>query len=184
MQITLVRHAKVLINSNKKVDITGFREWLKNYDIAPIDTTLPKNEVVNIIKNSNYIATSSLKRAKESLKIIGFKANEESAIFKELEVVTPNIKLIKLSPKNWLILFRILMIFGLKDKQISLKNAKSRAKKASNHLIQLAHKHNNITLLAHGAINHLIAKELEKEGFKLINKIGKHSNWSCKIYKI
>jgi len=184
MQITLVRHAKVLINSNKKVDINGFREWLKNYNIAPIDATLPTNEVVNIIKNSNYIATSSLKRAKESLKIIGFKANEESVIFKELEVITPNIKLIKLSPKNWLILFRILMIFGLKDKQISLKKAKLRAKEATKYLITLAGRHNNITLLAHGAINHLIAKELEKEGFKLINKIGKHSNWSCKIYKI
>jgi len=182
VQIILIRHAKVLINSDTKIFAKDMQEWVKSYNQAKIDTTMPSKEVIELINGANFLVSSTLKRSIDSLKLLGKEPNLSSPIFNEADIPPTNGKIIKAKPKHWLLFLRVLMFLGIGKNNASFKKSKQRAKEASNLLIELAKKHQNIALLGHGGLNFLIGKELEAKGFKCVKKGGGNSNWSYKVY--
>ena len=50
MQIVLIRHAKVLIENQNSTTANEMNRWVEEYNHAPIDSTLPKNEVVSLYR--------------------------------------------------------------------------------------------------------------------------------------
>ena len=159
MQIILIRHAKVLINYNKKIKADDINSWINIYNNSPIDKSLPDINTLKDIKNSHYLVVSNLKRTKESLELIDLTPNELKSLFNEIELIDINLPILKLQPKIWLIIIRFIMIFKIKP----ILKAQNRAKKACDYLEKLAKKHKNIALVGHGAFNWLIFKELKKE---------------------
>ncbi len=91
MTITLIRHAKVDIDNNKKIYAYQMQEWIKNYNQTPIDTTLPTKEIITKIKKANYITSSTLPRTIDSLKLISIKPYEISHLFDEANIPDTNI---------------------------------------------------------------------------------------------
>lgn len=78
-------------------------------------------------------------------------------------------------------ILRCLWFSGYSDRCESLNNAKQRAKKAAEKLVDYAQEHQSVAFVGHGFINLLIAKELQKSGWKGKRKTGS-KHWNCTTY--
>jgi len=183
MTITLIRHAKVLAKEDKRLHASEMPRWVEHYNTAPIDGTLPKSTVIQHIKNANIVVASSLSRTHDSLALLGVEANATESIFNELEVPAGKIPYIKLYPRQWLVILRLMMLVGMGKGSSSLKASKTRAVKAANDLIALTQTKQSIALMGHGGMNWLIAKVLEKEGWSCIEDAHSSKNWGYKVYE-
>ena len=180
-QITLIRHAKVDIDNTQRIGSLFLSQWVEEYDVAPIyKESLPPKETVALVQNANVVVTSMLSRAIDSAKVLGVEVDEKNELFNEANIPTVNIPFLKLKPKSWLVILRLLLLFGLGKKDTSLKASKNQAKKAANRLLELSAEHGHVVLVGHGGMNWLIRQELVKEGWKIEDK-GSHSNWGMTI---
>jgi len=183
MTITLIRHAKVLADESQKMYASQVPKWVEHYNHAPIANTLPNSSVVRQIKEAKLIVASRLSRTSDSLKLLGIKPHITDSLFNEAEVPFVNIPYIKLSPRHWLIVLRLMMFVGIGGSSSTLKASKARASEATKLLIKFAKEHKSVALMGHGGMNWLISKELEKSGWCLIENNNSNRNWGYKIYK-
>jgi len=181
-QIILVRHAKVLIHHNQRIPASQMRAWVEQYNQAPIDRTLPEGEVIEHIKTADVVLASSLSRSADSLDMIGVKAAEKNRLFDELDVPSSHGTLIKLSPKTWLVILRLLMLFGIGKNSKTFKVSKDRAKEATDYLLSLAQENQTIVLMGHGGMNWLLGRELEKLDYRILRKCNASKNWGYTVY--
>jgi broad specificity phosphatase PhoE len=77
---------------------------------------------------------------------------------------------------------RFLWLFGLSENGESRTHAKSRAKLAAARLAELAEEHEDVLLVGHDCINHLIARELRNNGWNGPAKPG-DGFWEYGIYE-
>jgi len=183
MTITLIRHAKVLAKEDTKLYASEMPQWVEYYNTAPIDETLPKSEVIQHIKSANVVVASSLSRTHDSLALLGVEPSVRDSIFDEVEVPEGKIPYIKLYPRQWLVILRLMMFVGIGKRSSSLKASKSRAVQAANELIVLTQSNENVALMGHGGMNWLIAKALEKEGWNCVEDGHSSKNWGYKVYE-
>ena len=178
-QITLIRHAKVDIENTQKIDAHSLQNWVKAYDTAPIDPeSLPTKETIAFTQNANVVVTSTLSRASDSAKVLGLKIYEQNRLFNEADIPEVNIPYLKLKPKSWLVILRLMLLLGLGKKDTSLKASKAQVKEAAKRLQELSTEYNHVVLVGHGGINWLIRQALMKEGWDLDGK-GSHKNWGA-----
>ena len=183
-QIILIRHAKVDIDHSEKMDSTSLKNWVASYDTANIHAdSLPTRKTINIVKNTDVLVTSSLRRAIDSAKVVGVDIYESNAVFNEALIPEVNIPFLKLKPKSWLVLLRVLSLLGLGKKDASLKASKLQAKKAMERLLELSDEYEGVVLIGHGSMNWLIRKELMKEGWALEPNVS-NKNWGMTVLKI
>jgi len=183
MTITLIRHAKVLAKEDTRLYASEMPRWVEHYNIASIDETLPQSAVIQHIKRANVVVETSLSRTHDSLALLGVEANVRDSVFDEAEVPSGKIPYIKLYPRQWLVVLRLMMLVGMGKGSSSLKASKSRAVKATNELIALAQSKESVALMGHGGMNWLIAKVLEKEGWSCVEDAHSSKNWGYKVYK-
>ena len=127
-QIILIRHAKVDIDNSQKIDSLALKNWVKAYDMANIHVdSLPTQETRNIAKYADVLVTSSLKRAVDSAKVLGVETFERNALFNEALIPEIHIPFFKQKPKNWLVILRVMLLFGMGKKDASLKASKRQA---------------------------------------------------------
>jgi len=157
--------------------------WVEAYNHAPIDTTLPNQEVIHHIKGANMILASSLSRAADSLAVIGVEPREKNSLFDEIDLPEAKGTWLKLSSKTWLVLLRLMMLAGFGKKSKVYTEAKKRAKEASEYLIHLANTHESVALMGHGGMHWLVGKELESLGWKCVKQGGGSENWGYKVYE-
>lgn len=181
-QIILIRHAKVLIDNKNKLKASQMRAWVDEYNHAPIDNTLPTQELITQIKSADILLASSLPRTRDSLAVIGVCAHEENALFDEAEIPEAKGNFLRLHPKHWLVILRLMMLVGIGKKSQSFKASKHRAKEAAGYLHTLSTQHENVVLMGHGGMNWLMGKALESLGWNLREKHGANANWSYKVY--
>ncbi|MDX8047080.1 histidine phosphatase family protein [Gracilibacillus sp. S3-1-1] len=135
---------------------------------------------------AKIVLTSDLKRSVDSVKILNPEVKTISAtLFRETELPTLLMKLLnlKLRTSIWAVILRLLWFSGYSNECESLSDAKQRAKKASQRLIDYADEYNSVVLVGHGFFNMFIAKELQKKGWKGKRKVGvKH--WNCTTYSL
>jgi len=179
MTITLIRHAKVLATEDTRLYASEMPGWVEHYNTAPIDETLPQSA----IKSANIVVASSLSRTHDSLALLGVEANIKESVFNEAEVPAAKIPYLKLYPRQWLVVLRLMMLVGMGKGSSSLKASKSRAIQAANELIVLAQRKESVVLMGHGGMNWLIAKALEKEGWSCIEDGYSSKNWGYKVYE-
>ena len=182
-QILLIRHAKVDIDNTKKIDVQSLKNWVESYDTAPIVAdSLPPEQTVTLAKKADVMVTSTLRRAIDSAKVLGVEVHMQNVLFNEAAIPEIVIPYLKLKPKSWLVILRLMLLLGLGKKETSLKASKEQAKKAAIELETLAKEHNKVVLVGHGGMNWLIGKVLIKKGWKIENKVS-HENWGVTILK-
>lgn len=69
-RIILVRHGEVDIKDNNRVSAYQFKEWINEYNNASIKTDIfNENEITELLKQTDMIICSNLKRSIESLQL-------------------------------------------------------------------------------------------------------------------
>ncbi len=182
MQIDLVRHAKVDLESTQKINASALHKWVQAYNNAPIQNMiLPPEETLRSVQSTEFIVTSSLRRTHDTADLLGVKIDEQNPLFDEAGLPSIDIPLLKLRPKAWLVLLRMLLIFGIGKNDHSLKASKKQAQKATEHLLSLTQTYDHITLIGHGGMNYLIGKALQKRGWRREGKLS-HKNLGVTRY--
>lgn len=185
MEISLIRHGRSQLNENDKVICSEFKKWVEKYDSNGVfkELTYPL-ETREKVENAKIVATSNLERAVQSAKLLKPEVQTISdSLFREVELPIASIKYVKLRPSTWTFFLRLLWFCGYSNGCESLRDAKIRAVKASEQLIEYAERYKSVVLVGHGFFNMLIAKELQKKRWEGIRKTGaKH--WNCTTYSL
>ena len=187
MEISLIRHGKSQLTENDTITCLEFKKWVEMYDCNGVfEVSKYTSETLEIIATAKIVITSDLKRSVESAKLLNPEAKTiPDPLFRETELPTRSMKLfdLKLRPSIWAVILRLLWFSGYSNECESLSNAKIRAKKASQQLIDYADEYKSVVLVGHGFFNMLIATELQKKGWKGKRKTGaKH--WNCTTYSL
>ncbi len=176
-EIYLIRHAKVDIKNTESIYASEVQNWVESYDTAPLEpTSLPDESLYVLIKKVDFIMSSKLKRSIDSLKMLGVKAFESHDFFNEARIPKASIPLIKLKPRSWLRVLRIIQMLGMGKNDNALVLSKRDAEKAAGYLIELTKAYERIAVVGHGGMNWLISKELQKQGWTVEGK-PMHQNW-------
>jgi broad specificity phosphatase PhoE len=187
MEISLIRHGKSQLTENDKITSLEFKKWVEKYDyLGVFEETAYPAETLEKVSTAKIIITSELKRAVESARLLNPVTKIISdPLFRETELPFNSSQLfnVKLKPSIWAIVLRILWFSGYSNECESLNQAKFRANKASQQLIDYANEYKSVVLVGHGFFNMFIAKELQKKGWKGTRKRdAKH--WNCMTFSL
>lgn len=180
MEIILLRHGNPEVELKGYINASELKKLTITYAESGIKDFPP--ETLKDQFTSHYVVCSNLERSIHSAKKLNFKQIHLSdALFKESDIPYFNQSIIKLPVMTWLVILRILWLFGFNKNGESIKQAKNRAKYASKKLIELAEEHEKVILIGHGLMNRLIAKQLNYKNWKGPVSPGKRY-WEFGIY--
>lgn len=184
MEIILLRHGKPVIPHSNKLTASAFAEWVSLYDSSGLcPSSSPTNEVITQASRCKAIVCSELPRSIESAKALNIKTiTVANSKFNEAGLPVANWRIIKLSPKAWAVIFRILWFFGYSRNSESYKATKARASEAAEMLKKLAEKHRSVLFVGHGVYNRILAKELKTSGWSGPRNPGS-KHWNFGVYK-
>lgn len=182
MRITLLRHGKPKFELKGNACGKDLSHIAKSYDLSGIVGT-PPTETIKATQGNHIVVCSHLLRSIESAKSLGYsEVYLKDPLFCETAIPHFNSGSISLPVSFWVIILRLLWLFGFSKNGESLVNAKKRARHAAQKLIQLAEEHEHVLLVGHGFINHFIAKALKKYGWLGPSNPGKKF-WEYGIYQ-
>ena len=167
MEITLLRHGKPEELSLHRLNASDFCGWIQDYNVSSLsEFSKPTEAVFNYVNRCNVIICSELTRSIDSAKIFNKeKIILSDSIFNEAGLPSANWQKLKLTPKIWAVLFRVLWLFGFSRNSESFKEAKSRAKEAVIRLSQISYKYDKVLFVGHGVFNRILANELRNAGW-------------------
>ncbi|UFH60109.1 hypothetical protein [Sulfurovum mangrovi] len=183
-QITFIRHAKVDMDSSQPICAKELCFWEEAYNSAPIVTDVrPGDTLIESLKGADYVVSSRLRRAIDSLELLEVEIDEKSQLFNEAAIPLLNGRFLKLKPTYWLILFRLLSLTGVGRWASTLRENEMDAQKAARRLSELSAKHDHIVLMGHGVMNWLIRKELKRNGWRSEGR-EVHGNWGSTVLSL
>jgi broad specificity phosphatase PhoE len=157
-EITLLRHFRVKDDCPKKYfSSTEIDRWVQRYDTFALDY----HDIALPLVDKVY--TSALSRAKRSAKYLDLDY-EESALFNEVSAKAFVDTSLKLPKSLWLFLGRVYWTMGWVKRSESKAETYARASEAVE--ILLALKEERILVLSHGFFMIVLAKELQRRGFR------------------
>jgi len=166
------------------MDSVSLKDWVEAYDKAEIDaSSLPEQMTKELVSNADVLITSSLKRAIDSAKVLGTEIYERNAVFDEAKIPDVNIPFLKFKPKRWLLIVRVLSLFGFGKENTSLNASKQQAKEGRERLLELSSDHDTVVLVGHGGMNWLLRKALMKKGWALAEDPC-NKNWGVTILTV
>ncbi|HIO92905.1 MAG TPA: hypothetical protein EYG68_08720 [Leucothrix mucor] len=184
MKIILLRHGKPDIDVPEKIRSNEIVEFITRYDAAGIaaDSMPPESSMIaaNSIK---AVVCSHLPRSLDSAK----KLTQQSVllsdeIFREAELPSSNWAYPRLNTMTWFLICRTLWLFGYSQNGESIAKTRKRAKLAADKLEEIAQQHESLLFVGHGFINHFIAKELKRRGWKGAKK-SPREHWEYSTYE-
>jgi len=134
-------------------------------------------ETVNLTSVASVVVSSELNRAVDSATLLGLHNVNPSDLFNESEIPHPDRLYISLPWEGFLILYRLLWLFGFRKNCPGKINDCKRAREASQLLESLAVKQGAVLLVGHGIMNRLICTELKNNGWAIDSKRG-NGYWS------
>lgn len=175
-QIALVRHGEPDIKKNGQFTQNEAHEFLKCYDSVCI--IVPEKPFFNINdKEEVKVFSSPINRALTTAHYLCGNDKEitTSRDFREFETkIDKDQSEKKRSIKFWTTTARLKWMAGIgKNGGIeTFKDAKKRAKRAAATLDQASTENPKVLLTAHGFLNRYIKKNLEKQGWKIVEDTG------------
>lgn len=165
MHITLLRHGKPAFQLSGLVRAEALPQIADAYAVSGIIDE-PPEDTKTFAQRHDLVISSDLPRAVESAHALGLKhIHHKDPLFRETPIPHLNSGRMTLPIGIWVVVLRMLWLFGFSRNGESLTNARRRARQAAERLAQLANEHGNIILVGHGFINHFIAKELKAMGW-------------------
>ena len=163
----LVRHGKPAFDERTPVAGSAFATWVRGYDEAPIDVTVPPPASIRAQASAiRCVATSTLRRACESAALLApGRTIVCEPLFNEAGIPSTIRLSLALAPRHWTFLSRVAWFCGWSRGAESLREARSRAQRAAERLIELAREHGSVILVGHGVMNTLISRALRRIGW-------------------
>ena len=182
MEIVLLRHGKPKVDLKGYLSVKELKQLIENYALSGIQDT-PDNKLKKIFSN-HFVICSDLARSMESAKILGLNnIHLSDVLFKEADLPHFDNNFVILPVVSWVILLRVLWLFGFKKNGESYSEAKERSMCAAEKLIGLAEQNEKIIVVGHGLMNRLIGKQLQKKGWFESERAGK-SYWEFRRYNV
>lgn len=182
MEITLLRHGKPSLELKGRLKANEFKQATKAYAKSGIQDYPP--EKLKQRFNSLYVVCSDLERSIQSATRLGLNnIHLSDKLFAETDIPYFNQSYFKMPIIVWLVVFRIMWLFGFKRNGESFSQAKNRAKQAANRLIVLAQENEKVILVGHGLMNRLIANHLRQNNWQGPVTPGK-KYWEFGIYTV
>ena len=159
MTIHLLRHFKVMDNTNSWLNPSEFNAWVKTYDTLPL-----KVIDVNLSDDIDGIYCSTLSRARRTVASL---STSQTIIYTD-QLVEVGSRVffdtsLKLEKYIWFGMGSLLWYFNKLEGE-NKRDSKVRAKKLIDML--KSSKKENVLLVSHGFFMRVLAKELESNGFK------------------
>ncbi|MDO6654270.1 histidine phosphatase family protein [Anaerobacillus sp. 1_MG-2023] len=178
MKISLIRHGKSACDFSERITSEAYRKWVSQYNREGICDEAPQ-QVQAILQQAPLVLTSDLPRSLESAQQAS--TIQSDPIFRELELPFYNIRFLKIKPQMWTVFYRFLWFIGLSNQAETRKDARKRAKLASDILEECAKAKEPLVLVGHGFFNRFLGRELEKRRWKLQGDKSS-ANWACHTY--
>lgn len=183
MQIVLLRHGRPSFKLKGLVRAKDLGEIARSYDLAGI-VDVPPDEAGDLFESNCFVVCSHLERSVQSAKALGCtRIHHQDMLFGETAIPHFHGGSITLPIGVWVVVLRVLWLFGLSRNGESLVNARRRAAKAAERLAEFAVEHGAVLLVGHGFMNRLIARELKRRGWAGPSKPGK-AYWSYAVYEM
>lgn len=182
MEIVLLRHGKPRVDLKGYLSVKEIKQLVEDYAQSGIQDT-PDNKLKNKFSD-HFVICSNLARSMESAKELGLNnIHLSDVLFKEADLPHFDNNFLKLPVAAWVVLLRVLWLFGFKKNGESFLRAKERSKYAAEKLIALSQHNEKIIVVGHGLMNRLIGKQLQKKGWLEVERVGKRF-WEFRRYSV
>ncbi len=177
--VILVRHGRPALSKRVRLTWRGFRDWWVLYDEGGIvaDQKVPKR-VRQWAREADLVVTSPLPRAVESARMAaGREPDEQWPSLVEAALPSPPLGPLKLRPKSWGTVARILWAVGYSDGMESHGEARARANAVADDLALRAAGGNVVYVQGHGWFNRMVKGSLMARGWRVRSQNG-DLHWS------
>lgn len=183
--IVLARHGEPALSRRVKLDSEGYRRWWALYEEggllagqAPPDGLIQLASAATVVASTRRrsIETARALRADEG----GFRPDD---IFIEAPLPPPRLPgFLRFSPRTWGVIARISWWLGHHQGHETRRDAEGRARRAAQHLAELADKGDDVLVLAHGYFNAMVGAELKRLGWRCVLDQG-YRYWSQRRFE-
>ncbi len=182
--IIIVRHGKPALSRRVLLTWRGFADWWVKYDAGGIvpDQNVPE-KIKDLAREADLIISSPLLRAVESAKLASGRAPDiiEDELI-EAALPAPHMGPLKMGPKSWGTLSRIVWYFGWSGGMESHAQARARAERMCDRLAVHASGGKLVFVTAHGWFNRMVKGSLKKRGWKCVKQNG-DLHWSHRRFE-
>lgn len=182
--IVIVRHGKPALSRKVRLNWLEYREWWKQYDLSGLaDGQMVPKKLSRLMQSADAVYSSDLKRAVETATMAAGRAPDViDSQFREAALPSPWLGKIKLRPKSWGTLSRIVWFYGLVNSEERVTPARMRAKAMALRLESDASGERMIVVFAHGWFNRMMGTQLRRRGWKITKNQG-DLHWKFRRYE-
>ena len=181
--IVLARHGEPALSRKIKLDARAYDRWWAAYEAGGIlpDQT-PPLELLQAARQADVIFSSTRRRAGETAEALGRPFAQE-AILVEAPLPAPRTAgVLRLGPKAWGVLTRLLWYLGHSAGQESRSQAWARARAVADRLEAEAQGRREVLVIAHGFFNGMVGVELTRRGWRCVRDRG-FKYWSTRRFE-
>ena len=179
-RISLIRHGRPAANLTSRITGHEFEEWLRDYDKAGIDASLPPpSALLQSLSTCALVLTSPAARAVESTAMLGLSIHREvCADAIEAPLPTRISWPLPSRPATLTAVARISWLLGVGRAKESKKDVRYRAQKLAHLLSSRAADCGHVALVTHGYLIRFLRPVLEHSGWRC--SAGRSFGyWSC-----
>jgi broad specificity phosphatase PhoE len=184
-RIIIVRHGRPILNRNEgpRLDWKAYRDWWSRYEQSPLaDGQKCPEGLIREIPDDAIVLSSIRPRAMQTAdRLARGREVRRDPTFNEAPLPPPRWKTRHL-PKTWNKIARVVWLMGHHDGDEHVRDARKRAGKAADMLIEAAAEGRDVVLAAHGWFNRMVRPELKKRGWACVHD-GGDKYWSYRIYQ-
>ena len=184
--IVLARHGEPALSRKVRLNAQQYREFWASYEVLGIlPGQTPPAKLAAFVEKAGTLVTSTRLRSIESAeRLAPGRAFTRHDILIEAPLPPPPWPAwVKLSPRIWGFFARFWWwFFNHHEGQETRKAAERRAGEATNMLVEMAGKGEDVVVLAHGFFNYMIAQELRRRGWRQTHSEG-YKYWSTRRFE-
>lgn len=183
--ISIARHGRPALDRTKgpRLGWQAYIDWWAAYEAGGLEEGQKAPEPLkNAVSNADIFLTSGRLRAKQTMLLAApGRQSAENTVFNEAPLPPPRLNWLKMLPKRWNVLARIVWLAGHSLDGENVHEARQRAKDAAVVLHERAME-GEVFLAAHGWFNRMIRKELRRLGWRCTRN-GGDSYWAWRRYE-
>jgi len=184
-RIIIVRHGRPVLNRNEgpRLDWKAYRDWWSRYEQSPLaEGQKCPDALIREIPEDAIVLSSIRPRAMQTAdRLARGREVKRDATFNEAPLPPPRWGA-RYLPKTWNKIARVVWLMGHHDGDEHVKEARKRAGKAADMLIDAATDGRDVVLAAHGWFNRMVRPELQRRGWTCTHD-GGDKYWSFRIYQ-